>query len=138
VETLEKLGQAIKTPEGFEKYFKEVLTAMPSDDDFSNHQSGVTFGNDDGYYWDRTSVELEDDNTLTVTFDVGSGSGWIDCEFTEYKVTFEQFRQYLLNRKWEDPDVNTVQLLAFVISDIDGAIEDVDEDEHTYGNHAED
>lgn len=82
----------------------------------------VEYGSDDGYYWDTTYAQLNaDGETLTVTFDAGSTSGWVPTDFTEYEVTIEQFRQYLLNRKWANKSIDTIQLLFNSIESINGS-----------------
>lgn len=92
----------------------------------------VSYGYDDGHYWDYTSVALNENDTLNVTFNVGSGNGFIPCELTEYEVSIENFRQYLLNRKWKDADIDTLRLLESCINDIEGARVIRDENEDYY------
>ncbi len=124
--TYEEVSQLLKSPVKFKEYLIKLLKDRDSSKytDYSERDVGiplVEYGDDDGYYWDKTSVSLNDDDSLEVTFDIGSGSGWIPIDYTEYRVTIEQFRQYLLNRKWADPNIDTVELLTESIKEIEGA-----------------
>lgn len=40
---------------------------------------------------------------------------------TEYKVSIEDFRQYLINRKWKNQDIDTIEILASCINEIQGS-----------------
>ncbi|GEO64800.1 hypothetical protein [Companilactobacillus nantensis] len=124
--TYEEVSQLLKSPVKFKEYLIKLLknTEPSKYIDCPEGTIGVPlveYGSDDGYYWDKTIVSLNDDDSLEVTFDIGSGSGWIPMDFTEYRVTIEQFRQYLLNRKWADPNIDTVELLTESIKEIEGA-----------------
>lgn len=124
--THEEVSKLLKSSVKFKEYLVKLLKDTDSSKytDYSERDVGiplVAYGSDDGYYWDKTIVSLNDDDSLEVTFDIGSGSGWIPMDYTEYRVTIEQFRQYLLNRKWEDPNIDTVELLTESIKEIEGA-----------------
>lgn len=123
--TYEEISQLLKSPVKFREYLIKLLKDTDSSKyiDCAEGIAGVPlveYGSDDGYYWDKTIVSLNDDDSLEVTFDIGSGSGWIPIDYTEYRVTIEQFRQYLLNRKWEDQSIDTVELLTESIKEIEG------------------
>lgn len=123
--TYEEISQLLKSPVKFREYLIKLLKDTDSSKyiDCAEGIVGVPlveYGSDDGYYWDKTIVSLNDDDSLEVTFDIGSGSGWIPIDYTEYRVTIEQFRQYLLNRKWEDQSIDTVKLLTESIKEIEG------------------
>lgn len=123
--TYEEISQLLKSPVKFRKYLIKLLKDTDSSKyiDCAEGIAGVPlveYGSDDGYYWDKTIVSLNDDDSLEVTFDIGSCSGWIPIDYTEYRVTIEQFRQYLLNRKWEDQSIDTVELLTESIEEIEG------------------
>lgn len=120
-ETLQKI---VNDSDKFKKYLVNLLTITTSDDDFDQHEGEPTveFGYNDGYYWDTTTVQLNDDKeTLMISFDAGSGSGWIPIDIVDYNVSVEQFRQYLLNRKWKDPEIDTLDLLSDEINKIEGS-----------------
>ena len=119
-----ELKKIIQSKDKFRKFLIDLLKNTDTREDCSVGGKGVplvAYGYDDGYYWDYTRVELNGDQTLNVTFDVGSKSGWKPCELTEYEVSIEDFRQYLLNRKWKDGDIDTLELLQSCIDDIEGA-----------------
>lgn len=123
--TYEEISQLLKSPVKFREYLIKLLKDTDSSKyiDCAEGIAGVPlveYGSDDGYYWDKTIVSLNDDDSLEVTFDIGSCSGWIPIDYTEYHVTIEQFRQYLLNRKWEDQSIDTVELLTESIEEIEG------------------
>ena len=129
-----EFNEVIQSEAKFRKFLIKLLKKAQSDTDYENGTDKgvplVKYGSDDGYYWDWTSVKLNPDNkTLTVIFDVGSGSGYIPCDYTEYNVSIEDFRQYLINRKWQDKNISTIDLLITCINDIDGVqlIKDTDE-----------
>ena len=103
-----------------------ILKETESDRNFDREDKGIPLvkfdGYDDGYYWDYTLVGLNpDEKTLTVTFSIGSGSGYIPMDCTEYKVSIEDFRQYLINRKWKNQDIDTIEILASCINEIQGS-----------------
>ncbi|QBJ03816.1 hypothetical protein SAC12B_0027 [Lactobacillus phage SAC12B] len=103
-----------------------ILKETESDRNFDREDKGIPLvkfdGYDDGYYWDYTLVGLNpDEKTLTVTFSIGSGSGYIPMNCTEYKVSIEDFRQYLINRKWKNQDIDTIEILASCINEIQGS-----------------
>lgn len=107
----------------FSEWLINYLNSTQSDGDFSGDGKGaVTIGYDDGYYWEYTVVKLNSDGqSLDVDIEEGSSSGWIDMRSTEANVPIEMFRQYLLNRKWGNRDVDTIQLLSDGIYGIKGA-----------------
>lgn len=133
--TFKEFNEVVKSEAKFRKFLIKLLKKAQSEmDGGSGTDKGVPlvkYGyDDDGYYWDCTSAELSPDNkTLTVIFNVGSGSGYIPCHYTEYNVPIEDFRQYLINRKWQDKNINTIDLLIACIDNIDGVqlIKDTDE-----------
>ena len=131
--TFKELNEVVKSEVKFRKFLIKLLKKAQSEMNDGNSDKGVPlvkYGSDDGYYWEYTSVELNPDNqTLTVIFNVESGSGYIPCSYTEYNVPIEDFRQYLINRKWQDKNINTIDLLIACIDDIDGVqlIKDTDE-----------
>lgn len=103
-----------------------ILKETESDRNFDREDKGIPLvkfdGYDDGYYWDYTLVGLNpDEKTLTVTFSIGSGSGYIPMDYTEYNVGIEDFRQYLINRKWKNQDIDTIEILASCINEIQGS-----------------
>jgi len=103
-----------------------ILKDTESDRNFDREDKGIPLvkfdGYDDGYYWDYTLVGLNpDEKTLTVTFSIGSGSGYIPMDYTEYNVSIEDFRQYLINRKWKNKDIDTIEILASCINEIQGS-----------------
>lgn len=103
-----------------------ILKETESDRNFDREDKGIPLvkfdGYDDGYYWDYTIVGLNpDEKTLTVTFSIGSGSGYIPMDYTEYNVGIEDFRQYLINRKWKNQDIDTIEILASCINEIQGS-----------------
>jgi len=103
-----------------------ILKDTESDRNFDREDKGIPLvkfdGYDDGYYWDYTLVGLNpDEKTLTVTFSIGSGSGYIPMDYTEYNVSIEDFRQYLINRKWKNQDIDTIEILASCINEIQGS-----------------
>lgn len=113
----------------------KILKETESDASFDGEDKGFPLikfdGYDDGYYWDYTLVELNsDEETLSVTFDIGSGSGYVPTDYTEYNVSIEDFRQYLINRKWENQDIDTIEILASCINEIRGA--KIESEEHEY------
>ena len=121
----QELCEVVESKAEFQSFLIDLLKTTKSKVDYSEDDIGtplVGYGSNDGYYWDTTYVELNTDGeTLTVTFDIGSGSGCISTDFTEYEVTIEQFRQYLLNRKWADKNIDTIQLLLNSVEDIEGS-----------------
>ena len=131
--TFKELNEVVQSEAKFRKFLIKLLKKAQSEMGDGNSDKGVPlvkYGHDDGYYWDYTSVELNPDNqTLTVIFNIGSGSGYVPCCYTEYNVPIEDFRQYLINRKWQDKNINTINLLITCIDDIDGVqlIKDTDE-----------
>lgn len=132
--TFKEFNEVVQSEAKFRKFLIKLLKKAQSEVDYkSDTNKGVPlvkYGSDDGYYWDYTSVELNQDNkTLTVTFNIGSGSGYIPYHYTEYNVSIENFRQYLINRKWQNKNINTIELLIACINEIDGVelIEDKDE-----------
>ena len=120
---LKELKTIVNDRTKFHDWFLQLLKDAQSEEDFDKNigEPRVVLGYDDGYYWDKTSVELNDDGTLRVIFDTGSGSGWIPYELIEYQVTFEQFRQYLLNRKWADDSIDTIEILTDEVNRIEAA-----------------
>lgn len=119
-----ELKKIVQSKNKFRKFLINLLKNTDTNEECFEGNKGVplvAYGYDDGYYWDYTSVELNENGTLNVTFNVGSGSGWKPCELTEYEVSIEDFRQYLLNRKWKDGDIDTLLLLQSCIDDIEGA-----------------
>ena len=132
--TYKKFKDIILDKEKFRINLINILKETESDINFDRDDKGIPLvkfdGYDDGYYWDYTIVGLNpDEKTLTVTFSIGSGSGYIPMDYTEYNVGIEDFRQYLINRKWKDQDIDTIEILASCINEIDGVelIEDTDE-----------
>jgi len=131
--TLKEFNEVVQSKAKFRKFLIKLLKKAQSEMDYNDTNKGaplVKYGSDDGYYWDYTSVELNPDNkTLTVIFNIGSGSGYIPYNYTEYNVSIEDFRQYLINRKWQDKNIYTIDLLIACINEIDGVelIEDTDE-----------
>lgn len=123
--TFKEFDEVVHSEVKFRKFLIKLLKKAQSATDYENDTDKgvplVKYGSDDGYYWDCTLVKLNPDNkTLTVIFDVGSGSGYIPCHYTEYNVSIEDFRQYLINRKWENKNINTIDLLIACIDAIDG------------------
>lgn len=121
--TFKELNEVVKSEAKFRKFLIKLLKKAQSKmDGGSGTDKGVPlvkYNSDDGYYWDYTSVELNPDNkTLTVIFYVGPGSDYIPYHYTEYNVPIEDFRQYLINRKWQDKNINTIDLLIACIDDI--------------------
>lgn len=125
--TYAELQEVVKSQPKFKKFLITLLkrTESPGGFRYSGTDVGVPlvrYGDNDGYYWDETRVELNSDGeTLTVTFDIGSGSGYVPINFTEYEVTIEQFRQYILNRKWNTDDIDTLELLLDELNNIEGS-----------------
>ena len=120
-----ELKKIIQSKDKFRKFLIDLLKNTGTSEDCLEGDKGVplvVYGYDDGHYWDYTSVALNENDTLNVTFNVGSGNGWKPCELTEYEVSIEDFRTYLLNRKWKDADMDTLGLLQSCINDIEGAM----------------
>lgn len=133
-----ELKKIVQSKSKFRKFLINLLKDTDTGDDCLEGYKGVplvSYGYDDGYYWDYTQVSLNKDGTLNVTFNVGSGSGWEPCALTEYEVSIEDFRQYLLNRKWKDGSIDTLELLRDCIDDIEGAkiIREEDEEDENNG-----
>ena len=120
------IQKVVHDPVKFKNWFVDLLKRTPSDtDDYGDPVSGklggVGMGYDDGYYYEWTAVRLNaDGETLNVHFEQGSGSGWIPCEMTENEIPIEMFRQWLLNRKWKNQEVDPIQLLATEIENMAG------------------
>jgi hypothetical protein len=117
-----ELKKIVQSKDKFRKFLIDLLKNTDTGNiEGDKGEPVVACGYDDGYYWDYTSVALNENDTLNVTFNVGSGNGWIPCELTEYEVSIEDFRLYLINRKWKDADIDTLGLLETCINDIEGA-----------------
>lgn len=124
-ETLAELQHVIQDSQLFEDYFKKLLIASVGDEDVNEEDAGqpvFTIGwSASGYYWEITQIRLEDNDKLTVEIDIGPYWGGIyPANVTDYGVTFEQLRMYLLNRKWGDPNVDTLRLVADEIDKVEG------------------
>ena len=131
--TKDELIKIVENKEEFKEFITNLLKVTPSDSDFEQRDDipRIKLGYDDGYYWETTVISLADGNTLDVTFDVGSGSGWIGCCYTEEIVSIEVFRQYLLNRKYNDESVDVIDILKDEIQEMDNAKEIIDTDDES-------
>lgn len=131
--TKDELIKIVENKEEFREFIVNLLKVTPSDSDFEQVDDvpQIGLGYDDGYYWETTTITLADNNTLDVTFDVGSGSGWIECWYSKEIVPIENFRQYLLNRKYNDESVDVIDILKDEIQEMDNAKEIIGTDEES-------
>lgn len=80
--------------------------------EFFKERERLEFGYNDGYYWEEWSVYLNDNQTIMVVeFNIGSYSGWIESNDHVTSMSFEEFKELLLNKKFEDESVSLVDLI---------------------------
>lgn len=86
--------------------FKEYMV------NFLSEKGELKFGYNDDYYWEEWTVNLNSAKTLMVVeFSIGSASGWIEENDHVTSMSFEKFRELLNNKKFENEEINLVDLI---------------------------
>lgn len=103
------LREALKNDFYFEEYMH----------DWFDKKGELSFGYNDGYYWEEWTVNPNRYGTcLVVDFHIGSGSGWIETNDHVESITYEDFRNLLLNKKFENDDVDLVKIIEEETEDL--------------------
>ena len=99
-----KFRQALKD----ERYFEEYMN------NWFDKEGKLGFGYNDGYYWEEWTVKPNDyGNVLIIYFHIGSGSGYVPTNDHVEIITYEEFRKILLNKKFENDEINLLDIIEF-------------------------
>lgn len=102
---------------------RKELEKLDNLDSFKNYLQGIlrkqkklTFGYDNGYYWERYWIREAENKQgvqgLKVVFDIGSDSGyWERRRYSEF-VTWEDFYSLVVNKKFEEENVSLRDIIG--------------------------
>lgn len=77
---------------------------------FSANEGKLELGYNDGYYWETYKI-TKVDKGVKVVFDIGSFSGDIPCKKETNFLTWREFYNLIMNKKFKDKEMTLTVLI---------------------------
>lgn len=77
---------------------------------FAANEGKLELGYNDGYYWETYKI-TKVDKGVKVVFDIGSCSGYIPCKKETNFLTWREFYNLIMNKKFKNKEMSLTHLI---------------------------